>query len=159
VGARLVQLLVLRAGYDKCDAEDIAIEIFLRLLEDNSARLRSFRGSSDPELHAWLAKVAHNFAFDYLDRSIRARRRERQARKQLTLPDRSGPTEDVVAASVADLATIAKARDIDRMRVISGLSRGSGAVTTLIATVTTDVSTRTHRRWMADLYEKFGKLL
>ena len=157
VAAKLVQHLVVRASFEICCVEDIRSEVFMRLRKNGCAGLSSFRGSSDRELRAWLASLAHNVAINYLDRSIRARRRDRRVRKLLEPSDRSGPTEQDVAASLADLARTAPAWDIARMRLICGLS--GGAVTTLTATSIFDVSARTHRRWIAELYEKYRKLL
>jgi hypothetical protein len=99
-----------------------------------------------------MARLARNFAIDYLKKSSTARARERQARTQLAPPDRSGPTEQDVVAWLEELEVLAPAWDIDRLRLICRIADGSRVTVTILY----DVSPRTNRRWVAELLPKYG---
>lgn len=53
-------------AYEKEDAEDLFNAIFLSLIEDNSRKLRQFRGDNNCSLSTWLAVVAGRRTIDFI---------------------------------------------------------------------------------------------
>jgi RNA polymerase sigma-70 factor (ECF subfamily) len=69
----LVHSIAARVTQDRCAAEDVAQQVFIRVWERPTA-FAPDRGS----LHAWLATLAHGRAVDHVRRERAGRRREQQ---------------------------------------------------------------------------------
>lgn len=146
--AQPVRTIVRRFGLDASEADDVAVEVFVRLIEDDHRRLRSFRGTTDAELHAWLARVACNGAKDWVKKRLRQQRREQRAVVMRSgLPARRGLTEQEVERLLEELTAAGESRDARRLRILAGLDPDQ----TVAA-----VPARTRQRWTQALREKFG---
>ena len=132
--------------FDQRDADDVVMDVWRHLLEDNRKRLASFKGNSQRELKSWLVRVAVNFAHDWICRRLTADMRERAMRSQLKVPDRSGPTEYQVAQLLDDPESVADAADIRKLRILAGFEESDG-----------DPSPRTIQRWTKKLEHRYAK--
>jgi RNA polymerase sigma factor (sigma-70 family) len=142
--AQAVRAIVRRFGMGAQEADDVAQDLFVHLIEEDYRRLRSFRGTTDEELHAWLTKVACNFTRDWLDKQLRAIRRERQTVAESDRPNRSGPTEHELENLIRELADD---RDCQRLRILAGLDTEKPVER---------IPERTRQRWAKHLREKLG---
>src|SRR5436190_22506939 len=78
-------------GAAPADIEDVLQTLFLKLMEEDCRRLRSFQGRS--KLSTWLVAVARREALDYLQKKGRA------------LPSGPEPTERLASAGTGDPGT------------------------------------------------------
>jgi hypothetical protein len=156
IAAQPVRRLIVRAGFDQSDADDVAMEIFERLRQNRCRRLRSFRGASEIKFNNWLVKVAANFTHDWIERRWRQRKREKRALSGLSEPVRDAPTDEELQSLMQELKGVLSREDFDHLRKIAGVTAGESPT---LGASTGPLSARTERRWKDDLEQKVSEHL
>jgi DNA-directed RNA polymerase specialized sigma24 family protein len=148
--AHLVRQALLLAGFDRSQADDVAVEIFQRLYENECRRLSSFKGDSDRQLKSWLVRVALNFTRDWIKKSWRSGKRQKKAEKACATELASdAPTETKILSLLKALEEALSDRDVHRLRQYLGQE-----------CLPSDLaSERTKRRRNVDLERKVRKCL
>jgi DNA-directed RNA polymerase specialized sigma24 family protein len=103
VAAKPVRALLVRAGFDPSEADDLAQEIYMHLHENDNARLRSFRGETQRDLAIWLGHLAVNFTRNWIVAHRRAEKREKKAFREFPESERDGPTEADIDSLLREL--------------------------------------------------------
>jgi len=139
-----------------CQTEDILQEFYLYLQADSARRLRAFRGNSERELRLFLYAVAGRFTSGLLRHWCRSERRARCALASTRVHDRSGPTENQIAAARRELESLLDDSDSLRLRFVSEATEPLSAVLTFRGQRSAPVSPVTLRRWRRELYNKYA---
>jgi DNA-directed RNA polymerase specialized sigma24 family protein len=151
--AQSVRRLLARAEISETEADDVDIEVFEHLREQDCQRLQSFRGTSEAQFSEWLVHVSKNLAHNWIDGERRRTDRERKMRKCLPIADRTGPTIGQVLSLLQDWEAVLSRKHIDRLREMldfgNALSESDSPAPDLHATV----SQRTWQRLKKELEE------
>ncbi len=121
IAAQPVRSLIVRAGFDLTEADEVAQELYLALHMNGNVRLRSFRGKSQPELESWLVHLAVNFTRDWIEKTWRARKRTRRYIQGIPTPGRSAATEPEVDTLLDDLEKVLSHEESNQLRQLAGL--------------------------------------
>jgi DNA-directed RNA polymerase specialized sigma24 family protein len=104
--AKPTRYLLIHAGFDESDADDIAVQVCTRLYDEDGKQLRSFNRDSLDELIVWLRRIAVNATRDWIKKGWRAKRRQRLRKKRRATPDRQ-------TASLAEVESLLKELEAD----------------------------------------------
>jgi len=121
VTAAPLRRLVLAFGFAATDADDAVMEVWLRLLQDDLRKLRTFRGSTLRQLETWFVRVSVNCTLQWLDK----RQRKSKAVPETAVPeletiDNRGPEPDEIDFILRELEFVAVRGDIAKLRVLAG---------------------------------------
>jgi DNA-directed RNA polymerase specialized sigma24 family protein len=144
--------MLVHAGFDESDADDIAVQACTRLYANGGKQLRSFNRDSQDELIVWLRRIAVNATRDWIRKGWRAKRRERLRRKRGATPDRQTASLAEVESLLKELEadSVVSHDDMERLRRIAGLES---------ETHEPAASARTERRHKQDLERKLREYL
>jgi hypothetical protein len=140
-----VRRLAWRCGVGRAEADELVKEIFASLVSDDLRKLRSCRAENEHELRGWLAQVASNATFNWLDKRRRFIHHEQAALAAFRPADRCGLDEQQLAARFEELKQVIPAADFEKLQILAGL-----------VVPTRTVPQRTLRYWTRDLLQRYG---
>jgi DNA-directed RNA polymerase specialized sigma24 family protein len=149
-----IRRLLQRQSLDMEFADDVMQEFYLYIREDNLHHLRSFRGHSMAQFRAFIRTLAVHFALNTLRKIQRLRRKEDEAARAVSRPDRGGPTAHQIQTAMQELTSLMSAAD--RAKVLQLLDKNVPAD---VSSESNDArkSKRTERRWREELYRKYAR--
>jgi hypothetical protein len=143
-------------GISREEVNDLLADLFLHLEANGWARLKSFRGATEPALRKFLCQMAWHLTRQRSEKERTAKRRERDAIQAAGQPTRDGPTEEQIANRYRELEARMPDRDREKLRCVSPFAAGASTASENPSAPAPSIPERTRQHWRTELLEIYA---
>jgi DNA-directed RNA polymerase specialized sigma24 family protein len=145
--------------------DDSIQEFYMKLFLIDPPLISKFKGTEEAQFRSFSRTSADRFANRFARKHAQIQRSREDCRLLESLPDRSGPTEFIFAATIDDLTSIMGNEDKSRLFYLlqlTGIIAQSDAVGTTQGLGSGSIAlirfcpARTKRYWIKKIYEKYA---
>ena len=143
-------------GFPQSLVAEVMQDLYLQLQANSGAELRSFRGTTEPQLRSYLRRMARRFANRWAAKERRRRKREAKAVLAYLTAVRDGPTEQQIGSRYRELQATMPQADREKLQCVSPYAAWLSGQADPSAAAAPAVPERTRQRWRLELVRKYA---